>query len=118
MKEKIVRCKQYIAEKNFTLLGELIEAEALEMHAVMLTSNPSLIYWTQGTLTLMKLVKRWRLEGLEAYFTINTGQNIHILCEAKTVTALEKKLKDIEGIQEVIINNPAVGTRLVDIHIF
>lgn len=118
MKEKITRCKQYIAEKNFTSLGELVEAEALEMHAIMLTSTPSLIYWTPGTLTIMKLVKKWRLEGLPVYFTINTGQNIHLICERKSVDTLKDKLKSVVGIQSVIVNSPSVGTRIVDTHLF
>ena len=95
-----------------------MEAEALEMHAIMLTSTPSLIYWTPGTLTLMKLVKKWRLEGVEAYFTINTGQNIHIFCERKSVDALKKNLTSTPGVESIIINTPAIGTRLVDAHIF
>ncbi len=118
IKEKIARCKQYLAEKNFTSLGELMEAEALEMHAIMLTSRPSLIYWTPGTLTLMKLVKKWRLEGLETYFTINTGQNVHILCERKSVDTLKNKLTSTSGVESIIVNAPSVGTRLVETHLF
>lgn len=118
IKEKIARCKQYIADKNFTSLGELVEAEALEMHAIMLTSAPSLIYWTAGTLTLMKLVKKWRLEGLPVYFTINTGQNIHLLCERKSVDTLKNKLTSTSGVESIIVNAPAIGTRLVDTHLF
>ena len=118
MKEKIARCKEYIAEKNFTSLGELVEAEALEMHAIMLTSRPSLIYLTSGTLTFLKLVKKWRLEGLETYFTINTGQNIHLICERKSVDTLKNKLTSTPGVESIIINTPAIGTRLVDAHLF
>ncbi|KKS50818.1 MAG: Diphosphomevalonate decarboxylase [Candidatus Gottesmanbacteria bacterium GW2011_GWA1_42_26] len=84
IQEKLALCKKILAEKNFTNLGELMEAEALEMHAVMLTSKPSLIYWTPGTLTIMKLTKKWRAEGISVYFTINTGQDIHLICESKT----------------------------------
>jgi diphosphomevalonate decarboxylase len=111
--KKIILAKKYLKEKDFLKLGELIEAEALELHAIMLTSNPSLIYWTPGTLNIMKLVKRWRDEGVSVYFTINTGQDIHLICQEKTVPDIMEKLKKVEGVKSIIVNKPAVGTRLI-----
>ena len=116
--EKINLTKQYLKDKNFTALGELVEAEALELHAIMLTSTPSLIYWTTGTLQIMKLVKKWRTEGLECYFTINTGQNVHILCENKNAKKVEEKLKELDFVREIIVNHPAPGAHLINEHLF
>lgn len=118
MKEKLAHAKEFLAEKNFSALGELMEAEALEMHAVMLTSQPSLIYWTTGTLTIMKLTKKWRSEGLPVYFTINTGQDIHLMCEQKNADALVQKLHDVPDVAQVIVNKPSQGARLVGEHLF
>ncbi|MBI2029273.1 diphosphomevalonate decarboxylase [Candidatus Gottesmanbacteria bacterium] len=113
MKKKIEECKQALKIKDFTRLGVLSEAEALEMHAVMLTSHPSLIYWTAESLTVMKFVKRLRTDGLEAYFTINTGQDVHILVEKKNLNKLTKKLKELDVIRDIIINKPAKGAHLI-----
>ena len=118
IQEKLALCKKILAEKNFTNLGELMEAEALEMHAVMLTSKPSLIYWTPGTLTIMKLTKKWRAEGISVYFTINTGQDIHLICESKTREAVVEKLKQIPEVKNIIVNTPAQGAHLIDTHLF
>ncbi|HCM37779.1 MAG: Diphosphomevalonate decarboxylase [Candidatus Gottesmanbacteria bacterium GW2011_GWB1_43_11] len=118
IQEKLALCKKILAEKNFTNLGELMEAEALEMHAVMLTSKPSLIYWTPGTLTIMKLTKKWRAEGISVYFTINTGQDIHLICESKTQEAVVEKLKQIPEVKNIIVNTPAQGAHLIDTHLF
>src|SRR6185437_619448 len=38
LKKKSRLLKKYIKEKNFTKFGELIEAEALEFHAILITS--------------------------------------------------------------------------------
>ncbi len=116
--EKIKLIKKFIKEKNFTSFGELIETEALELHAIMLTSNPSLIYWTPGTLKIMKVVKKWRLEGLQVYFTINTGQNIHLFCELENEKRLVSELKKISDVKDIIINYPSIGARLSDKHLF
>jgi diphosphomevalonate decarboxylase len=118
MNEKLKLAKKLLSEKNFAEFGELIEAEALELHAIMLTSRPSLIYWTPGTLTIMKMTKKWRDDGIEVYFTINTGQDIHLICRQKTVVSLERKLAKMNGIKKVIVNQPSEGARIITKHLF
>ncbi|MEK7156191.1 MAG: diphosphomevalonate decarboxylase [Patescibacteria group bacterium] len=118
IQERLEEAKKLLAARDFSGFGELIEAEALELHAIMLTSKPSLIYWTPGTLTIMKLTKKWRAEGLPVYFTINTGQDIHLICERENVERVKSKLADVEGVKEVIVNYPAVGARISDGHLF
>lgn len=118
MDEKINRFKKTLETKNFTEFGKIIEEEALELHAIMLTSSPSLIYWQPETLKLMKLVKDWRGNGLESYFTLNTGQDIHIIVEGKNKEKLVSKLQDIKEVKETIINHPSAGARIIEKHLF
>lgn len=116
--EKIKRFKKVLSTKNFTKFGEIIESEALELHAIMLTSTPSLIYWQPETVKLMKLVKKWRDEGLEVYFTVNTGQDIHLITEEKNKEILVERLKKIKEVKKIIVNQPSAGARLSDKHLF
>ncbi|MEK7634241.1 MAG: diphosphomevalonate decarboxylase [Patescibacteria group bacterium] len=116
--EKINRFKESLKTKNFTEFGQLVENEALELHAIMLTSTPSLIYWQPETIKMMKLIKKWRDEGLEVYFTLNTGQDIHLIAEEKNTEMLVERLQNIKEVKKVIINQPANGARLVDKHLF
>lgn len=118
IKKKIEICKQYIKKKQFNKFGELIEAEALEMHAVMITSHPPLLYWLPTTLILMKRVMQWRNEGLACYFTINTGQDIHIICQKKDEKIMLNKLHSMNEIRKVIVNYPAEGAHITDNHLF
>jgi diphosphomevalonate decarboxylase len=118
MNNKIKQCKELLAKKDFSRFGELIEAEALELHAIMLTSTPSLIYWTPGTLEIMKLAKKWRHEGIEVYFTINTGQDIHLIVQEKDVEKITRKLKDMELVRNIFINRPSKGAHLISQHLF
>ena len=118
IKAKIERNKNLIKEKNFPKFGELIEAEALELHAIMLTSTPSLIYWLPNTIRIMKLVKKWRSNGLLVYFTINTGQDVHLICQKKDVGKLCSRLKKVEEIKNVIVNFPSLGARIIENHLF
>jgi diphosphomevalonate decarboxylase len=117
-KEKIRLMKKYIREKNFSSFGELVEAEALELHAIYLTSNPSLIYLLPESLRLLHLVKKWRQEGLEVYFTLNTGQDVHLLCQKKDIKKVIALVSKVEGVKKTIVNYPSEGARLVKKHLF
>lgn len=113
MKEKNNKVKQLFTKKNFKELGELIEQEALELHTIMLTQTPPLIYWTPGTLRIMKLTARWRAEGIPVYFTINTGQDVHLICEAENVEKVKEKLEDLDFVKDIIVNTPGEGARIL-----
>lgn len=118
MNDRIRRIKEAMERKDFASFGEIAEAEALELHAIMLTSYPSLIYWYPETITIMKAVKKWRAEGLEAYFTLNTGQNVHLICKQKDAERVMKLVREFGKIGDVIINKPAQGARIIDAHLF
>lgn len=118
MDKKNERCRQFIEQKNLALLGELIESEALEMHAVMMTASPPLLYWLPTTVLVIKMVQKLRAEGLSCYFTINTGQDIHIICEEKTVDPLTKKLEKISEVKKIMVNKPSIGTQVTSQHLF
>ncbi len=118
MKKKNELVKKIIKEKNFRRFGEEIEAEALELHTIMLTQRPALIYWTPGSLKIMKLCSQWRNMGIPVYFTVNTGQDIHLICEAKNVERVKNNLKNLKEVKKIIVNIPSEGTRLSNSHLF
>lgn len=118
MPKKNKLLKKLISERKFKEFGELVEAEALEFHSIVLTQHPAIIYWTPATVKMMKLVQKWRKEGFEVYFTINTGQDVHLIVEQKNAKKLINKLKKVEGVKEIIINKPASGARYSSKHLF
>lgn len=118
IKEKIRLIKKYMQEKNFPAFGELLEQEALELHAIMLTSTPPLIYWLPETLRVMHSVRKWREDGLQVYFTINTGQDIHLICRKKDAGEVVKKAKEISDVQKTIINYPSKGAQTISDNLF
>ena len=65
--KNLVKLKQAVKDKDFSALGQIMENECLNMHAVMLTGTPSLIYWLPETVRLMQAVRTWRKSGLESY---------------------------------------------------
>lgn len=116
--DKIKLIKKYMKEKNFEKFGELIEQEALELHAIYLTSKPSLMYLMPASLLLMHMVKKWRQDGLSVYFSLNTGQDVHLICQKKDAERVSKLVEEIKEVQKTIINYPSKGARLSDSHLF
>jgi diphosphomevalonate decarboxylase len=116
--KKISLLKDFIKKRDFKKFGKLVEEEALELHSIMLTSKPPLIYWLPETVAIMKAVLKWRSEGLLVYFTINTGQDVHLLIQEKNKSALLQRLKKIKEIKKIVINTPSVGAKLISSHLF
>lgn len=118
MPDKIKMVKKALAAKNFRMLGEAIEEETINMHAVMMTQEPPLYYWNGVTMEIIRSVLSWREEGLKAYFTIDAGPNVHIICEAKDEEVVVKKARGITGVESIIVNIPAQRAHLVKEHLF
>lgn len=118
IKERIKLIKKYLKEKNFPLFGELVEQEALELHAIMLTSTPPLIYWLPETISIMHAVQKWRRDRLQVYFTLNTGQNIHLICQEKDAKEVTRKVSRLPEVSRVTRSIPSVGARIISTHLF
>lgn len=60
--------------------GEIAETEALSLHALMMTSEPSFILMAPNSLEAINRIRTYRKEsGLPIYFTLDAGPNIHLL---------------------------------------
>ena len=84
--------REGIKKKDFTIVGSTAEANCLKMHATMMTTKPSIIYWFAPTMEIIQNVQVWREEGLECYFTIDAGPNVKVICLEKDVEEVNKRL--------------------------
>jgi diphosphomevalonate decarboxylase len=108
-----------IADRNLAQLGDPLEWDALAMHAVMQTGTPSLLYWQPGTLEVLQAVRKWRAaEGLVAYFTIDAGPNVHVLCAAHDAPTLQARLAALPAVATVLISHPGSAPFALPDHLF
>ena len=106
--------RRAVAARDLALLGPVLELDALAMHGVMMSSAPSLLYWQPGTLEVLHAVRAWRQEeGVQVYFTIDAGPNVHLICEAETAPAVERRLAALPAVERVITSGPGQGPRLL-----
>lgn len=101
--------RRAILERDLATLGPIIEADALAMHFVMMSSTPPLFYWAPATITLIKATQRWRAAGMPVYFTIDAGPNVHLICEAADADTVERELRDLPDVLDVIVAAPGPG---------
>jgi len=118
VKEDLDRVREAILTRDFESLGSVAERDALSLHAIMMTSQPSLLYWTPATVRVMKEVRNWREEGHYVYFTIDAGPNVHLLTLPSCVEEIERALGKVEGVRRVIVCRPGQGARLIEEHLF
>ena len=107
-----------IAQRHLDALGQAAEWDALAMHAVMQTGDPSLLYWLPGTVEIMQAVRAWRREGLAAYFTIDAGPNVHVLCERADADELRARLTALPSVMEIITSGPGPAPFRLHDHLF
>jgi diphosphomevalonate decarboxylase len=114
MPARIEACKEYLRDRNLTLLGPLIEQESLDLHE--LYESVGIVQRSPEARQLCDMTVQWRTE-FPVYFSLNTGQNVHLICEGKDVEAVRAKLKTIRMVRDVIVNKPAKGARLAEAHV-
>lgn len=60
--------------------GNIVEQEALQLHALMMTSDPSYILMEGNSIELIKRIRAWRQQtGHPLYFSLDAGPNLHLL---------------------------------------
>jgi diphosphomevalonate decarboxylase len=111
--QRLKLVKHAILERDFETLGKTIEEEAIELHVIAMTSKPSIFYWNPGTVEVINHLKVWRTNGIKAYFTMDAGANVHVLCLSRDVDRVNEQLKKLSCVQQTIINKPGLGTTLI-----
>ena len=70
--------------------GNIVETEALTLHALMMTSNPSYILLKPASLSVIEKIRIYRAKtGAQIYFTIDAGPNIHVIYPDKAAQQIE-----------------------------
>jgi diphosphomevalonate decarboxylase len=110
--KRLEQCRRAIINRDFEALAEITELDSNQMHAVMMTSTPKLFYWQPTTLAIMGAVQSWRRSGIPAFFTIDAGPNVHVICQDGFENQVTGKLNQIQGIHKVITTHPGGPTRL------
>ncbi len=98
---------------DFTEVGTIAEANALAMHACMIATRPSLIYWKDTTIRLIHMVEKWREGGLSTYFTIDAGHHVALLGRLDDLDDIASEAVKVRGVHDVMSSRPAGGAEVI-----
>lgn len=98
--------------------GEIVEEEALTLHALMMMSSPSFILLKPATLSMIEKIRQFRAETkLPVYFTLDAGPNIHLLYPNTIVREvelfIEQELKPLCENQFLIKDEVGQGLEII-----
>jgi diphosphomevalonate decarboxylase len=111
---RMERVTAAIKTRNIEALGEQIESDALEMHAVAMTGTPAANYIKEDTAKFLAWVRQERSTGgLPAWFTIDAGPNVHLICETTACASIAKRVSEVWPQVRVIMDQIGPGPVLV-----
>ncbi len=77
------RLKELLAalkDADWNTFCKIVETEALELHALMMTSDPSFILMHPNTLAIIERIRFFRAQtGIPVCFTLDAGPNVHVI---------------------------------------
>ena len=113
-KVDIKNMKEAIKEKDLERIGKLAEASALKMHATMMTTEPSIIYFEEESISVIKMVQEMRQEGMLAYFTMDAGPNVKIITNSKNKDQVIERLSQIIDRDRLIYSEVGSDLEILD----
>ena len=93
-------------------LGEIVEGNALGMHATMIAARPGIIYWLPPTVAALQAIRAMREEGLPVWATIDAGPNVKVLTEGARAEEVAAALRDRLTGTTVSVRRPGGGVRV------
>ncbi|MBM4237175.1 MAG: diphosphomevalonate decarboxylase [Euryarchaeota archaeon] len=105
-----------IDARDVERIGELAERDTLLLHGITMTGIDELILWRPETVRIILEVRAMRAEGIECYFSIDTGATVYVNSRLEDLGRVKKRIESL-GIRTLECN---VGdsARLVDDHLF
>jgi diphosphomevalonate decarboxylase len=96
-------------------LGEVVEANALGMHATMIASRPGIMYWMPQTVEALHTIRDMRGEGLPVWATIDAGPNVKALTQAGSAEQVADALRERLPGAAVSIRRSGAGVRVEEV---
>ena len=102
-----------ITVRDFGKLASIAEHNCLKMHSVMWASRPPVVYWCAATLECLESVRALQAEGVAAFFTIDAGPQVKVICLPADEPRVVDALSNTDGVEAVLASGIGSGAALV-----
>lgn len=112
--EDLEAMKQAISNQDIEEVGKIAERNAMKMHATNLGANPPFTYWSPDSVRAMAAVRNLREKGFTAYFTMDAGPNVKIVCKQSDMRDIKQELEKEFDAHQLIEAQPGPGMTILD----
>ena len=109
----LAEARAAIHARDLEALGLVAEHSALKMHAAALAARPPLVYWRAATVECMHRVWALRAEGVAAFFTIDAGPQVKVLCAPEDAARVAAVLESVPGVERILECGPGRGAEVI-----
>ncbi|KRN02233.1 phosphomevalonate kinase [Levilactobacillus senmaizukei DSM 21775 = NBRC 103853] len=102
-----------ISQHDFQQMGEILESNAMRMHALTLSAQPPFTYLNGDSLITMQAVQDLRAAGTACYYTLDAGPNVKIFCQTADLPKITQTMADLFGPEHVIVAHPGPGIQFL-----
>lgn len=110
----LATARDAIAVRDFGKLASIAEHNCLKMHSVMWASRPPVVYWNAATLACLGRVRELQAQGAAAFFTIDAGPQVKVICLPEDESRVVSALSDTEGVEAVLASGIGPGAARVN----
>jgi diphosphomevalonate decarboxylase len=110
----LVAVRGAIRQRDLVRLGAVAEANCLRMHAAALAADPPLLYWEPATIAVMRRTWELREHGTAAYFSIDAGPQVKVICEPGDREEVREALAAVPGVLRILESRPGTAPSLLD----
>ncbi|NVJ89902.1 MAG: diphosphomevalonate decarboxylase [Flavobacteriaceae bacterium] len=114
--ENLILLSEVLQNGNLEKFINIVESEALTLHAMMMTSNPYFILMKPNTLEIINRIWSYRQENQSNIcFTLDAGANVHVLFpeieKTKIMQFIDNELSRFCQKKHYICDNTGLGAR-------
>lgn len=110
--DDLVAMRRAIAARDLPSVGRIAEENCLRMHATCLAAREPVLFWSPATLAALRAVHELRADGVGAYFTIDAGPQVKVLCASRDAAAVGERLERVPGVLRVLRSGPGAGVEM------
>lgn len=104
--------RRAIAARDLAEVGRIAEENCLRMHATGFAARPPVVFWSPATLAVMDAVRALRDDGTGAWFTIDAGPQVKVLCAPDDADAVAERLRAVAGVLRVLRSGSGPGVAM------
>jgi diphosphomevalonate decarboxylase len=110
----LATARDAIVVRDFGKLASVAEHNCLKMHSVMWASRPPVVYWNAATLACLERVRELQAQGVGAFFTIDAGPQVKVVCLPGDESRVVDALSNTDGVEAVLSSGIGMGAALVN----